>query len=199
MQGEASATGRELVRTSTPGIFKRGGGYVVRFRDQHGKQRQMAAETLSEARRIKAEAKVAVTEKRFKPNHRTTFKAYAAEWIESYTGRTNTRLKSATISDYRRDINRAAEYFGRTLLTEIDPPAIKRYAKHLVDTGMADETVRRYMSPLKACLATAMEDSLIRSNPSAGVRLPLAKRAAVEEAVKALAVDELTTLIQNVP
>jgi integrase len=200
MQAEGSATtGRELVKTSTPGIFKRGGGYVVRFRDQHGKQRQIAAETLSEARRVKAEAKVSVDRKEFKPAHRTTFADYATEWIESYAGRTNSGLKSATISDYRRDIKRAADYFGRTLLVAIDPPAIKKYAKHLVDTGMADATVRRYMAPLKACLATAMEDGLIRTNPSAGVRLPLAKRKAVEESVKALNLDELTALIGNVP
>jgi len=45
---------RRLVKTSTPGIYKRGGRYVVVFRDPHGKQRKRSAKTLAEARDLKA-------------------------------------------------------------------------------------------------------------------------------------------------
>ena len=45
---------RDLVPTSTPGIYKRGSRYVIRYRDPHGKQRQRSARTLAEARRLEA-------------------------------------------------------------------------------------------------------------------------------------------------
>jgi len=37
---------------------------------------------------------------------------------------------------------------------------------------LADATVRRILAPLRSCLATAMHEGLIRSNPTAGASLP---------------------------
>lgn len=37
---------------------------------------------------------------------------------------------------------------------------------------LADATVSRILSPLKACLSTALQEGLLRSNPAAGVSLP---------------------------
>lgn len=45
---------RKLVKTKTPGIYKRGKSYVVIYR-AGGKQRKEFARTLDEARRIKRE------------------------------------------------------------------------------------------------------------------------------------------------
>ena len=43
-----------LVKTATPGIYKRGSRYVVVFRDAYGKQRKRSARTLAEARDLKS-------------------------------------------------------------------------------------------------------------------------------------------------
>ena len=51
---EAFSQERRLVKTSTPGIYKRGSRYVVIFRDPHGRQRKRTARTLAEARDLKA-------------------------------------------------------------------------------------------------------------------------------------------------
>ena len=51
---EGFSQDRRLVKTSTPGIYKRGGRYVVVYRDPEGKQRKRAARTLAEARELKA-------------------------------------------------------------------------------------------------------------------------------------------------
>ena len=55
MQNEGySANGRRLVKTSVPGIYKRGGRYVVIVRDPSGRPRKHAAATMKEARATKA-------------------------------------------------------------------------------------------------------------------------------------------------
>jgi hypothetical protein len=42
-----------LVKTATPGIYKRGSRYVVTFRDPYGKPRKKAARTRAEGRALK--------------------------------------------------------------------------------------------------------------------------------------------------
>ena len=53
MQDKPTA-GRRLVKTATPGIYKRGNRYVVRLRGPDGRHRKHAARTLAEARDLKA-------------------------------------------------------------------------------------------------------------------------------------------------
>src|SRR5438105_10012921 len=53
MQDKPTA-GRRLVKTTTPGIYKRGNRYVVRLRGPDGRHRKHAARTLAEARDLKA-------------------------------------------------------------------------------------------------------------------------------------------------
>lgn len=64
---------------------------------------------------------------------------------------------------------------------------------------MSANTVRLALAPLKACLATAVEDGLIHSNPAAGVRI--ADTAAEPEAArpKALTEHELRALLAQLP
>jgi hypothetical protein len=73
--------GRKLVRTNTPGIFRRTnaggalGGYVVVFRAA-GKQRREYAGTLAEARRIKAERTADVARGEFQERSTVTLRAF---------------------------------------------------------------------------------------------------------------------------
>lgn len=54
MQAEASTKAPRLVKTKTPGIYKRGRRYVVVYRDSQGRQRKRFAQTLAEARDLKS-------------------------------------------------------------------------------------------------------------------------------------------------
>jgi integrase len=78
---------------------------------------------------------------------------------------------------------------------------VKAYARSLSGEGLGPRTVRRYLAPLKALLATAAEDGLLRANPAAGLRLGAAVAEPVdhEERVKALAPAELAALIEATP
>jgi integrase len=67
---------------------------------------------------------------------------------------------------------------------------------------LSDATVRRIVSPLRACLATARREGLIRSNPCDGVPLP--HRPQIEEAdqperAKALTREQLAMFLRIVP
>ncbi len=72
---------------------------------------------------------------------------------------------------------------------------------------LADATVRRILSPLRACLSSAVAEGVIRSNPTIGVALPArdeqrAIDAGVEEderEVKALSTSELVAFLLVCP
>jgi integrase len=200
-----------LTKTKTPGVYKRGGRYVVVYRDPHGRQRKRFAKTLAEARDVKATLRADVTRGEYRQLSRVTFAEYAAEWIASYAGRTSRGLRENTREDYRRQLGLDADgnpigdgavaFFGRMQLSAIEPRDVKRYAASVAARGVAANTVRLALAPVKALLATAVEDGLIRSNPAAGVRIATPASAPVEddERVKALTEDELRALIVATP
>jgi len=187
----------KLERTATPGIYKRGRRYVVTFRDPYGKQRKRSARTLAEARDVKAQLTADVRRGEYRALAKVTFAVYAAEWIDSYAGRTSRGIREATRSDYRKQVEQAIPFFRRMQLAAIEPSDIKRYAKHVADRGVAPNTVRLALAPVKALLATAVEDGVIRSNPSAGVRLGLTNH--VEDDRVTLSEEELPRLLAEIP
>jgi len=161
-----------LVRTKNPGIYSRGNRYVVKERDQTGRIQTRSAATLAEARSIKAQIRTDSARGEFRPRANAPFDGYAIEWIDNYTGRTSRGFKKTTRQDYKRDLERhAIPFFGSMQLADIEPRDIKRFAQRLADTGLAQSTVRRIVASVKAMLATAFEDSVIRTNPAANVRL----------------------------
>jgi integrase len=160
-----------LEKTKTPGIYKRGERYVVVFRDWQGKQRKRAARTLAEARKLKAQLTTDVERGEF-VDSRTTFAEYAPAWLDGYKGRTKRGIKPETLADYRKSIERhALPFFGRMRLSHIRPRDIKEYAATVEARGVSAGTVRLALAPVKALLADALEEDLIRSNPAAGVRI----------------------------
>ncbi len=208
-----------LERTRVPGIYKRGGRYVATYTDVAGKRRKVFAKTMAGAVAARAERVTDVARGEFQETTKLTFAAYAAEWIRTYTGRTNAGIREATRSDYRRRLGLDADgnpiadetgrctgvgavgYFGRTRLAEIRAPHIKAYAKKLADEGLAPNTVRLHIAPVKALFATAVEDGLIRTNPCAGVRIT--KPADVDdeaepEKAKAMSEDELRAVLDAI-
>ena len=99
-------------------------------------------------------------------------------------------------------------YFSeRTLLTDITPSKVAGFVAWLCDPAkqhgraLGDSAVRNYVVPLRACLATAVREGLIRSNPARDVDLPHRPTAedSENEEVRALSRDELATLLELLP
>ena len=104
MPVESSHEARQLVKTTTPGIYKRGSRYVVRYRDPRGKERKRFARTLAEARDLKATLTADVKRGEYRALSKVTFNEYAPTWIKSYAGRTSRGLRDATRADYAREL-----------------------------------------------------------------------------------------------
>jgi integrase len=219
-----------LVRTATPGIYKRGSRYVVVFRDAYGKQRKRSARTLAEARDLRSTLTADVARGEYRAVSKVGFTEYALEWLAHYGGRTSRGIREQTKADYQdRLVQYAIPFFGRMQLAAIEPRDLKRFAAHVAESGltcrtcrgdverrlrcracggsgrrvgrMAPNSVRLALAPVKALLATAHEEGIIRGNPAAGVRLVIEQTQAEAEDghVKALSEDELRALLEQMP
>lgn len=126
-----------LVKTRTPGIFKRGSKYAVLYRDADGRQRQESAATLDEARRVKAARTAAVATGEFHAASRIKFRDYALEWVERYQGRGRRGFRESTREDYRRDLHRyVLAYFDgklRRRVEQITPRDVAGFVAWLCD------------------------------------------------------------------
>jgi len=199
----------KLVRTSTPGIYKKGSRYVVTFYDQAGKQRKRSAHTLRDARTLKALLSAEVARGEYLAEARITFADYAATWVATYDGRTARGIRPGTLNAYRDALGLDAErlptgrgavaYFGRMRLASVRARELKEYARHLADQGLARNTIRIALAPVKAMLATAAEEGLIRSNPAAGLRLGRLEGAAPASPGRALSEEEVMKVLAEMP
>jgi integrase len=187
--------GRKLVRTSTPGIFKRGGAYCIVYRDPSGKQRKRSARTLAEARDLKASLTADVRRGEWRAQSAVTFADHWQPWLDSYAGRTARGFRENTREDYRRDLEVfAVPFFGRMKLAAIEPSTVKRFLVEMAVKGYAAGTIRNALAPVRAMLADAAEDGIIRFNPAAGVRIPANAKRADGSQAKALTTAELERL-----
>lgn len=202
----------QMEKTKTPGIYRRGSRYVVVYRDPSGRQRKQAARTFAEARDVKAALTADVKRGEYRSLSRQTFADYAAEWIRSYHGRTSSGIRADTVGRYRTQLGLdergeltgggAIRFFGRMPLAAVEPRDVKRYAAELAAGGLSARSVKNHLAPVRALFADAFEEGLIRSNPTAGVRLT--QRAAIvddqaDERVKALTEEQLQALLEQTP
>src|SRR5262249_49171823 len=142
---------RRLVKTSTPGIYKRGGRYVVVFRDPHGRQRKRSARTLAEARDLKAALTADVKRGEYRAQSKVTFAEHAKEWGESYNGRTARGVRPQTLADYKALLHRdVMPFFGRMQLAAIEPRDVKGFAAALAARGLTPGSVRKVLAPVRA-------------------------------------------------
>src|SRR3954462_14571940 len=96
MPAQATPESRRMIPVEGhPGIYKRGNRYVVKF-GYRGRERKKSFRTLTEAKSFKAKA--AAGEAR--PSAATSFKAYAIEWLTTYTGRTGEGVGDGTRESY---------------------------------------------------------------------------------------------------
>src|ERR1019366_2894296 len=151
-----------------------------------GVQRRESCRTLEEARRAKAARQTDIGRGEFEERSRVTLHEYLREWIERYQGTGRRGFREETRNEYRGLLDKyALRYFPERLkLTELTPSGVAGFVAWLCDPskqgrGLADNTVRNALSPLRAALGTARREGLIRHNPVADVALP--HRARIEE------------------
>ena len=134
-------------------------------------------------------------------------RAGCREWVERYQGRGRRGFRENTRDEYRRVLTHYvfAHFPERMRLTEVTPSRVATFVGWLCDSAaqgnvLADSTVRNIMAPLRACLATAVREGLVRSNPARDVDLPHRPTAEdSEEEIRAMSREELSTLLALMP
>lgn len=102
-----------LVKTKTPGVYKRGGRYVVVW-THRGRQHKSFHRTYAEAREAKGQRQAGDR----RPTSKQPFADYARAWIDGYQGRTSRGLDEDTRHGYRRALELHAIPFFEGLPAE---------------------------------------------------------------------------------
>jgi integrase len=84
-------------------------------------------------------------------------------------------------------------------LAAIRAQDVKAYAAQVAARGVARNTVRLAIAPVKAMLATAHEEGVLRANPAAGLRLGRVVANAPVKTVRALTEEEVVRVLAEVP
>src|SRR5919198_4666235 len=128
MQSNDRREAPRMERTRHPGIYRRGGRYVVVWRHR-GRQHKSFHRTMAEA--LEAQGRRRQAEGR-KPAAREMLEAYARRWLDSYNGRTARGVASTTRRDYRRAFDHyALPFFAGYRLAEGEPPDVRAFIGHL--------------------------------------------------------------------
>jgi len=201
---------RRLVKTKTPGVFKRVDakgrtiGYVSVYRSA-GRQRKRHARTYEEAKRIKRESETDRDRGELQERSVITFRAYLDQWVERYRGQGRRGFRETTREEYRRLIGAYAHpYFpARLKLIDVSTYTLARFVDWLADEeaqgkALGDRTIANATIPLRAALATAKREGLIRHNPAQGLTLPPRKQLDGDE-IKVFTPEELVTVIELAP
>ncbi len=198
----------KLEQTNTPGVFRRHASdcprqgrcecsYVVVWRHR-GRQHTASYRTLAEAREGKGERQAGAT----RPDSRVSVEDYAEQWLEGYRGRTARGIGEGTRKSYRCGLERwSLPYFAGRRLADVEPPDVRGFVAHLERKGLRSSSVRRTLAPLRAMFATAVEDGVLRSNPTREVRVGARRDAAKRDQreVRAMSRVELARLLAALP
>ena len=203
---------RRLRKTKTPGVFKRIDGegnvigYVAVIRVA-GRQRKRNARTYEAARRIKRESETDRDRGELQERTTITFLRFLDQWVERYRGQGRRGFRENTRDEYRRLIAAYARpYFsGRLKLVDVTTYDLARFLDWLADESeqgrrLADSTIANIVNPLRAALATAKREGLIRHNPAQGLAMPHREQIADEEdEVKVFTREQLSAVLAMAP
>lgn len=186
-----------------PGFWRRGKTVYFKYRDARGRQRWGTAATIAAAKKKRAAIETDVARGEYRARSTETVDGYGRRWVESYQGRTSKRIRETTRLDYKRKLERDVfPYFEGMRLADLEPQDVRDFAAQLAGRGLAPNTVRLALAPLKAMLATAFEDGKLRTNPAANVRVAIPRDelddASGDELVRALSVEQLAAIVDQV-
>jgi integrase len=114
---------------------------------------------------------VAVEKESYKRPHPIKFRAFVAEWLETYTQ--VKELKASTVTGYRVILtSHLLPAFGSVRLTDIGPELIDRYIARKRRTNLKGSTINRHLNLLSLLFSTAIKQGLVRENPVALIDRP---------------------------
>jgi integrase len=137
------------------------------FVNHQGRRKAKKVGTLEAAKIVKAQldARLALGDLNClaEPELDPPFAEYSKDWFASE----KLRCKPSTLDSYRDYNDRyVLPRFGLLKLTEIKRKLIKAYLADLSEKGLAKNTIRLALVPLRVILSSAVEDGKLESNPA---------------------------------
>src|SRR5215218_788934 len=184
-QGATGQQRRAMVKTSHPGVYRRGSRWVAVYWID-GRQRKESAATFREAREIKLRRAVEAACDAAGP----TLHSYALEWVDHYAGRgANDVINDRTRREYRRLlITYALAYFApEERLGDIDEQRSRAFVDWLCrlvdDDGrrLCDRSVHNAVLSCKSCLRHAARAGLLGDGSGPVILLPRRRRGRAYE------------------
>jgi len=129
-----------------------------------------------------------------------TLEAYARLWIEQYRGRTSRGIDESTRHDYRRSLElHVLPVLGGQGLDELRPADLRGLVLRLEAAGQAPSSIRKHLAPLRALLATAVEDGLIAASPAATLRIAGRREGLGSAEPRTLTGEQVSALFAELP
>jgi integrase len=163
-----------LIRTSHPGVYRRGRRYVAVYL-QDGRQRKETVSSFAEARAIKVARQAEARAERLGP----TLRDHALRWVGGHAGLGHDTVGERTRREYRRLLTTFAfRYFPPdTRLGQVDREALQGFITWLAtyrgERGrLGDRSIANVLVPLRLCLADAEREGHIHGGPAKTLLLP---------------------------
>jgi hypothetical protein len=150
------------------GIRGRGAVFTYTWRDHTGRQySRKAGDTLAEAEAFKRRVDDQLALGDYRPTSTTTFATYAADWIDTWP------LKDQTRARYRGILRRELlPVFGPLPLAKIHPHHVRSWVAGQVAGPLSASSVRQSIAVLRSCLKAAQIDGHLETLPLLGVKMP---------------------------
>ena len=173
-QGPLSAGTAEryaLVRTATPGVYRRGSRFVVVWRHR-GRQHKQSCLSYTEAIALRDRRRAGDTRPDWRPHRKDSFRRYARLWVDEYRGRTHKGLDESTREDYRLSLEAwAIPALGQLRISDVIPRDIRQLVLRMEQRGLRPSTIRKHLAPVKLLFATAYEDLVVDRDPTLTIRV----------------------------
>jgi hypothetical protein len=171
--GQRKVARRALIRTSHPGVYRRGRRYVAVYR-QDGRQHKETVGSFAEARAVKGARQAEARAQRLGP----TLRDHALRWVDGHAGLGHDTVGERTRKEYRRLLTTFAfRYFPPgTRLAEIDHEALQGFVTWLAayrgERGrLSDRSIANVLVPLRLCLADAEREGLFHGGSAKALLL----------------------------
>jgi integrase len=143
--------------------------YHVKYRAGDGRVRweRYGSAKEAKARKAEVELELARTQGRWTPPVKVVLREYAEQWLASRAP----ALRPSTASEYRRILEREIlPRFGHLPLAAVTRSQLKSYAAERSAKGLSANTIRNHLAPLRALLASAVDDEVLRANPASRLK-----------------------------
>lgn len=164
-------------------------GYVVRWRDEAGKQRKKSFPKKALADRYRAEVEHSLNVGAYVDPvaGKVTFRQYAEQWREAQPHRPNTAANTKS----RLEVH-AYPVLGGRAVAAIRPSELQAFVSGL---DVAPSSVRPIWGTVRAVLAAALRDRLIGRDPCLGIKLP----EVIRSPIVPLTVEQVEAIVAVLP